>query len=165
VKQHPGAPGDLTTRELFALKRIPGVRLIDPGHHSLDLINRAAATIVIQNTAGWETFLMRRPLVVLSSEPYYSYSRLVHKVEDICDLSKALASAIRAGRAAYEERADEWYWFIQCVLSSAHPGRFVTFDPPYFDMNNADHAHAVARSLYNKMTRSVASSTTAASAL
>jgi hypothetical protein len=81
-------------------------------------------------------------------------------------LSKALSSAIRTGRAAYEDRTDEWYWFVHCVLTSAHPGRFVTFDPPYFDMNNVEHARAVARSLYNKMARAiVANHETAASTL
>jgi hypothetical protein len=150
VKEHPLVPGDLPLADLLKLRAIPRVKLIAPLEPSLDVIRDAGAVITFQGSAGWEAFLQRRPVIVISGKPFYSYSALVTRVEDIGDLPEALARNLRHGASIYERREQDWAWFIHCVLNSCFTGRFIMFEPPYLEMDEA-YSTQVARRLAVKI--------------
>lgn len=138
VKEHPIVPGDLPLHELRALRSIPRVRLIHPNEPSPDLVRDASAIITFQGSAGWEAFLLKRPLIVLGGQPYFSLSDLVHRVVDVRDFAGVLAKVLRDDAEAYIQREDEWLWFIHTVLDTSPEGRFVIFEPPYMEMNEVN---------------------------
>jgi hypothetical protein len=153
IKEHPQVPGDVSLRQLNQLRRIPGVTLLYPLLQSREIMRRAEAVFVLQGTAGWEAFLMRRPLVVFGSDTYYSRSRLVYTTKDVSDLQSAFRDALREGLQQYRENESEWYWFVDCVLRSSLPGSFFHYEfPPFTDEELA----SVAAGLAQKILRSSA---------
>jgi hypothetical protein len=101
-------------------------------------MRRAEAVFVLQGTAGWEAFLLKKPLVVFESDPYYSHSRLVFKFKDITETQALVADALRNGSSIYDHKEDEWYWFIDCVLRSSLPGSFFRYEFPYYSEDNLE---------------------------
>lgn len=136
VKEHPGVPGDVTLRQLRELRKIPDVTVLHPLLQSREVMRRADAVFVLQGTAGWEAFLLKKPLVVFGSDPYYSRSQLVCTLKDVTDLQTAFRDALRGARSRYQQNEAEWYWFIDCVLRSALPGRFFKYEFPYYSEDN-----------------------------
>ena len=153
VKEHPGVPGEISVSRLRALQRIPKVKVIDPIVQGQALIKGCQAIIVLQGTAGWEAFLNRKPVIVLSAATFYSYSRLVYKVKDICKLSEILCKALTEGDAIYKRMEGEWLWFIHCVLSSLASGTFYRYEPPYFTPVNLENSKRIADGIAEKMKR------------
>lgn len=153
VKEHPGVPGEISVSRLRALQKIPKVKVIDPLIQGQSLTKGCDAIIVLQGTAGWEAFLNRKPVIVLSADTFYSYSRLVYKVKDICKLSEILWEALSEGEAIYKRMENEWLWFIHCVLSSLSLGTFYTYEPPYFTPVNLENSKRIADGIAEKMKR------------
>lgn len=70
VKEHPNAIGDRSVAYYRDLKRLPGLRLIDPLADTHRLLSRAALTISISGTACLEAALLGRPAVTIA-EMYF----------------------------------------------------------------------------------------------
>jgi hypothetical protein len=70
VKEHPNAIGDRSLAYYRDLKRLPGVRLIDPFADTHRLISRAGLTISISGTACLEAGLLGRPAITIA-EMYF----------------------------------------------------------------------------------------------
>jgi len=151
LKEHPAVPGDLRPVDIWKLCRLPNVKLISPETQSQNLIRKASAVIVLQGTAGWETFLLRTPLIVLSANVYYTYSDLVYSVKDICMLSATLHQALKKGTSIYDDHEEEWYWFLHCILESSCEGCFTRYDFPYFQGANLENANLLAKGIANKV--------------
>ena len=83
---------------------------------------KAKSVIVLQGTAGWETLLLRRPLIAFAAKPFYAKCPLAFQVENICDIAQVLPQAIAAAETLYDKRREEWLWFIDCALRTAPPG-------------------------------------------
>lgn len=144
VKEHPIVPGDIPLSDLDAMRAAPRVRVIHPHEPSVDLVRDAGAVITFQGSVGWEALLLKRPVIVIGGNPYYSYSDLVQRIDDIGDIGMALKRALREGAARFEQHPDEWAWFIHSVLESCPKGRYVIFEPPYIDMNEANAINVTA---------------------
>lgn len=153
VKEHPAVPGEQSVFKLRTMQRIAGVKVIDPLVQGQSLIKGCSAVVVLQGTAGWEAFLNRKPVVVLSASVFYIHSRLVYKVKDICNLSGTLHEAIKEGESIYERLEDEWLWFIFCAVSSSSSGTWITFEPPYFRHANSENCKKLVDGFAEKMKR------------
>jgi hypothetical protein len=70
VKEHPNAIGDRSLAYYRDLKRLPGVRLIDPFADTHRLLPRAGLTISISGTACLEAGLLGRPAITIA-EMYF----------------------------------------------------------------------------------------------
>ena len=57
VKEHSHCLGDRTRSELLSIKRLPGVRLIDPFADTHDLIKNARAVVTVSGTVAYEAGL------------------------------------------------------------------------------------------------------------
>ena len=65
VKEHPNAIGDRSPGYYRELKRLPGLRLIDPFADTHRLLSRAGLTISISGTACLEAGLLGRPAITI----------------------------------------------------------------------------------------------------
>jgi hypothetical protein len=153
VKEHPVILGDLTRAAMDELKRIPKVRIIDPRTQSQALIRSAAAVVVTEGTAGWEAFLMRRPLLVVGAEPYYAHSNLVFRVRDMYELEDRLFAAIQAGTDHYRHHEDDWYRFIDAALTSSFPGVIETYEYPHITDTGKSNIVNIARAVLDRFSR------------
>jgi hypothetical protein len=70
VKEHPNAIGDRSLAYYRDLKRLPGVRLLDPHADTHSLMSRAGLTISISGTACLEAGLLGMPAITIA-EMYF----------------------------------------------------------------------------------------------
>ncbi len=121
VKEHPYYCGGVNKKMLSKIKKLKNVEILDPSISSLDIIENAKAIITINSTAGWESIIMKKPLIVLGN-PYYAYFKQSYKVENINLLPNILNTALHVGNKNYEVNLDDWYKFIYSSVSSSHSG-------------------------------------------
>lgn len=78
VKEHPSMHG-LRERSLYhSLDRTYNVKTIHPSVSTFELTKNSTAVITVTGTAGWEAFLMGKPVVVLG-DVFYNHFPGVHK--------------------------------------------------------------------------------------
>ncbi len=70
VKEHPGMMGYRTRDYYKELAKIPNVRLISPGVPGNQLALGAALTVTITSTSGWESLLLKKPVVTFGDVFY-----------------------------------------------------------------------------------------------
>lgn len=150
VKEHPFNPGDLTYRQLQELKKVSNIRVLHPTVSSHDLIKRSAGIFVLQGTTGWESFLIKKPVISLSN-PFFSYSSLVYKVDRPSDFAHALRKMIQNGDSIYEDNEDEWLWFIYSVISTCGQGMTLRSKPPFGYVEDDENADKIASYLIEKL--------------
>ena len=121
VKEHPYYCGGVNKKMLSKIKKLENVEILDPSISSLDVIESAKAIITINSTAGWESIIMKKPLIVLGN-PYYAYFKQTYKVENINLLPNILNTALHVGNKNYETNLDDWYKFIYSSVSSSNTG-------------------------------------------
>jgi hypothetical protein len=155
VKEHPAILGDVPRAALRRMRRNPRVRILAPEEQSQSLTSGAAAVVALEGSVGWEAILLRRPVVVLSGTPFYARCPLAYWVGDVCALDVALAKAIVAGPGIYEERRDEWIWFIDCVLRTAPPGVIETYEFPHVTPQQEENIRRISDALVHKIAQLV----------
>ncbi|MDD5431275.1 MAG: hypothetical protein PHP03_03595 [Candidatus Pacebacteria bacterium] len=74
VKEHPSMLGYRTRNYYKEIIKIPNVKLIDPSYSSFDLISKAKITFAISGTAGWETALLKKPVITFGDVFYNKLS-------------------------------------------------------------------------------------------
>ncbi len=126
VKEHPATPGELSLKRLQKIKKIRNVRLIHPLTDRQLLIDNSEAVVVLNGSSGWEAYLKRKPVVMLDSKIYFSYSNLIYKANDPCDVPAAIFKAIQNGSGIYDENKEEWLWFIYNVISTCSEGMYMS---------------------------------------
>ncbi|RJR17365.1 MAG: hypothetical protein C4581_08215 [Nitrospiraceae bacterium] len=95
IKEHPAAIGGHSLPKLKeALARHGNIKLIHPGQNSYDIIKNAACIITVNSKVGVEAIMQGKPVVVLG-KTFYREKGVTIDVEDMNDVSKALAEAIR----------------------------------------------------------------------
>lgn len=85
VKEHSNAIGNRGRDYYQALRKIPGVRLIDPGESALALVRRAAAVISPSGTVSFEASMLKRPAATLA--PMYFTPVLALGTLDVYNLN------------------------------------------------------------------------------
>jgi hypothetical protein len=118
VKEHPVALGLRGPAELRALKRLPGVRLIDPHVDSHALIRDAELTVSLSGTASLEAALYGRPNVILSDIFIQNFSTC-RRLEAPWQVGEALL----APAPEQDEEADMRY--LAWLISNSHEGTVI----------------------------------------
>jgi len=150
TKEHPFNPGDFTFSELKKLKESSNIKVFHPSISSQELLDNSAAVVTVEGTVGWESLLCKKPLVCIGGMPYYAYSTLVYKVSNICNLSSVLYEAIKNGPKIYNNKEEEWYWFINKVVSTCNFGAIYEPGSPII-MKNDENIRNIANSLADKI--------------
>lgn len=82
VKEHYANIGHRKEEFYIALKQYPNVVLVDPLENSRDLIIHAEAVTTLTGTVGWESMLLRKP-VIICGNVFYENAPGVVKIDDI----------------------------------------------------------------------------------
>ena len=94
IKEHPAAIGGHSLSKLKdALSRHGNIKLIHPGQNSYDIIRNAACIITVNSKVGVEAIMQGKPVVVLG-KTFYRGKGVTIDVENINEVSKAIAEAI-----------------------------------------------------------------------
>ena len=67
VKEHPSMAGRRPTTFYKELNELFNVRMIDPSVSTFDLIQKSRAVVTVTGTAGWEAYLLGKPVIVLGT--------------------------------------------------------------------------------------------------
>lgn len=78
IKEHPAMFGFRTRRFYKELKKIPNVKIIKPTVTSFDIIKNAKLTITTTGTAGWESILLKKPVITFGKVFYNELSMVKH---------------------------------------------------------------------------------------
>ncbi len=70
VKEHPGMLGYRTRDYYEEMTKIPNVRLISPEVPGNQLAQNAALTVTITSTSGWESLLLKKPVITFGDVFY-----------------------------------------------------------------------------------------------
>ncbi len=154
TKEHPFNPGDFTYSQLKELKKSPNIKVFHPSVSSQELIDGSAAIVTVEGTVGWEGLLCKKPVVCIGGLPYYSYSSLVYKVSNIGDLSAVLWEALRSGEKIYEDKKEEWFWFIYKVFSTCGKGAIYEAGSPRL-LTSDENIKNISNSLFEKINRNL----------
>lgn len=118
VKEHPVALGIRGPTELRRLRRLPGVRLIDPAVDSHALIQNALLTVSLAGTVSLEAALYGRPTAILSDLFIGNFSTC-RRLEAPWQVGAALA----APGPEPDEEADLLY--LAWLNANGHPGTVI----------------------------------------
>jgi hypothetical protein len=122
VKEHPMSLGRNRLRTLARLRSMRNVRLIEPHTSSRDLIERAAAVVVISSTVGLEALLHRKPVLTMGS-PFYAGYGVTIDLHGSYGLRDAVPALLRFTPSS--ERIEE---FLHAAMRSCLPGKPVLVD-------------------------------------
>ncbi|TSC91529.1 MAG: hypothetical protein CEN90_327 [Parcubacteria group bacterium Licking1014_17] len=85
VKEHPTMTGYRDPNFYRQLKKIPNVRLIKTETDSIEIIKNAKLTTIITGTPGWESVLLKKPVITFGSI-YYNSLSMVKNCQNISEL-------------------------------------------------------------------------------
>ncbi len=118
VKAHPGYIGGHELSLFRTIRKIPNARLIDPFVNSSDLIKKSSATIVIAGTAGWETLILKKPVISFGIN-YYNASGLTYQVKDLSEIYKVINKALKNEKLDLEVL----FKYINAYVQTSYPGQ------------------------------------------
>lgn len=105
VKEHPNAIGDRSQADYRDIKRLPGVRLVDPFADTLSLIVQAGLTISISGTACLEAGLLGRPAITIA-QMYFDRLLLRNGFNPFQESHGDFAEIVREANAMKASSAD-----------------------------------------------------------
>lgn len=118
VKEHPAGIGLRGPAELERIKRLPGVRLIDPWVDSHALIRAAELTVSLSGTVSLEAAMYGRQTAILSDIFIAGFSTC-----------RRLAAPWEVGAALeaepLEHRPDDDLRYLAWLISNSHPGTVI----------------------------------------
>ncbi len=79
VKEHPNMIGRRPPGFYEAIRRLPGVYLINPAIASRELVKRAKLVFTITGTVAWEAIVLQKPAVMLGHFPFLPFATKVGK--------------------------------------------------------------------------------------
>ena len=94
LKEHPASIGRNPVALLRGLTALPNVRLVDAHTSSHQLMQRAAAVVVISSTVGLEALLYARPVLTLG-QPFYAGYGVTIDVDSFADIRGAVPEVLR----------------------------------------------------------------------
>lgn len=147
TKTHPDDLGGVAKEQLDMLRKIPNVRLLDPLTNSHEIIKHAQATIAINSTAGWETMLYNKPLIVLG-DVFYAYQKDVVRVGDVRTLPAKIREAL--DKKQFYDETDRLKFIYACVST---PGGGTIFRHYYNAPLLPDDVTGFAKTMTEKIER------------
>jgi hypothetical protein len=118
VKDHVSMWGRRPAGFYKNLSMLYNVKIIDPAVSTFDLIKAARATLTVTGTAGWEAYLLGRPVVVLGDVFYNFLPGLLHCPVNR-DFFKNLTDYLENFKASEKDRRNAWRAYHAC--SFPHP--------------------------------------------
>jgi capsule polysaccharide modification protein KpsS len=119
VKQHPNGEGEFKISDLWKIKKLKNIKLIDTKTNTHDILKNAAGVITINSNSGWEALLHKKPVIVLGNV-YYDIFDYFEKVRDFYELPTAIKKATEK-----KLTTDQQYKYINAVIESTHPGQML----------------------------------------
>lgn len=114
VKEHPAMVGYRSAGYYRQLKKIPTLKLLDPGVPSYDIIKQAKITLVISGTAGWEAILLKKPVITFG-DVFYNKLSTVKKCENIAELPYLVKNQLEN----FKYNAEELENFIGAIMEES----------------------------------------------
>jgi len=106
VKEHPTMAGIRPTQFYKAIEKMPNVVLIDPSVSSTEMIKSASLTATISGTVGWESLLMKKPLLLMGEVPYMAVGEGFVYCPDLSYLHQAIPEALKTPPASDDALTD-----------------------------------------------------------
>lgn len=122
VKEHPYNYGGEGICRLRRMRKLPNVKIIHPEASSVDLIRAASAVAVINSTAGWESILLKKPVISFGRTFYarFGHTSVVEHMGSLPDILQKVLVA--RGGALPDGYQDDWERFVWSVISTVHKG-------------------------------------------
>jgi capsular polysaccharide export protein len=139
VKPHPAAVDSYPAAMLAGMRRLPGVRIIDPRISSHELISRAQGVVVINSTVGFESMFYYKPVITLG-RVFYRGHGVTFDVENSAELAEKISAALRA-----TPDREAVLRFIWACFQETRPGRFGVVE--------AENVRQISRALQEKLER------------
>ncbi|KJJ84924.1 capsule polysaccharide biosynthesis family protein [Candidatus Omnitrophus magneticus] len=117
VKEHTTGFGNRNMSFYKEIKKIPNVRLINPYANTMELIKKSQAVVTLGSTVGFETFLLRRP-VIYWGEPWYRGFFGMYKANTPEQLSRLMQNA----GSLHVATDEEVYRCIRAMFASSFQG-------------------------------------------
>ena len=114
VKEHPAMVGYRPRSFYKELKKIPNLKLISPSVKSFSLINGAKIVTTITGSVGWESSLLKKPVITFGKIFFNSLST-VKNCTDITKLSFVLKDRIDNHKYDEKELVD----FISAIFAES----------------------------------------------
>lgn len=158
VKQHPYGLGDFSVSQLQQMQINRNVSLIDPGVDNLTLVNGASAIINIGSTSGYEAFLLRKPVIVVT-KPFYAYCDIVYYIDSPSMAQDVIRDALEKGERIYTQKEAHWFHMVEAIFTTVYTGEIWDYKPNWgstgisaFDPSNIQ---MVASVITDKIRRSL----------
>jgi capsule polysaccharide modification protein KpsS len=129
VKEHPYNYGGEKIGMLKEIKRYRNVKLVHPEMSSTELIKHSEAVITINSTAGWETLLLKKPLITFGNT-FYSFFKYTFSVKEFSDIPRIIQECLFKDWEEVVKSQNyiyEWYKFLWGVFSTAKSGAAVSY--------------------------------------
>jgi Capsule polysaccharide export protein len=138
VKDHPHEIGYRSVADYLQLQEIPNVKLLYATVPGKRLIKDAEAVITINGTAGFEAVLMNKPVYAFGN-PFYEYSKRVHKIRNIKDFREAV---YQAGTEKFSDD-EEMYKFLHCFFHNVYPGNTACYYGPTTSLDSGNERNVM----------------------
>jgi hypothetical protein len=120
VKEHPAMVGYRTRAYYKELKKIPNVRLIRPTMSSFELIKKSKLVTVITGTAGWQSVLFKKPVIIFG-DVFYGALSMVKKCTNIVTLPMLVKEQLEN----FNHNERELENFIGAIMEESAPIRLL----------------------------------------
>jgi len=121
VKEHPNFIGKYPLSFYRRIAKTAQVRFVPPYVHPHSLIKHAHAVVTINSTAGFESLLYHKPVLVLGHASYRGYGATID-VSNINDLPFKIKEALDSPPPAW--KIDRLIW---SMMQASYPGRLYDF--------------------------------------
>ena len=103
-------------RKTYSIKnlKIKNLKLIKFSSNNYKLMKLSQASLVISGTTGWETILLKKPVISIGNS-FYQNLPMVYKLENIDKFS----SAINWIQKSYKHQEDKLINFISSIMSKS----------------------------------------------
>ncbi len=122
VKDHVSMWGRRPSSFYQNLSKLYNVKIIDPGVSTFDLIKAARVTLTVTGTAGWEAYLLGKPVVVLGNVFYNFLPGVLHCQID-SDFFQRITNYLENFEPSEQDRRNAYRAYHAC-----------SFPDPYVDI-------------------------------
>ena len=119
VKEHPSLFPQKKISFYRKIYNIPNVVLIDRNEDTFTLISNSESVITLGGTAGWESFIIGKPIISFSNV-WYNQLPGVHMVKDEMDLVYILQNISKIKLPSYDEKIKVIYSLYKISFKANH---------------------------------------------
>ncbi len=138
VKEHPASLGTRGAKFYKDVAKFPRIKIIKTEVKSMDLTENSAGVITINSTAGFEAYVLKKPIIVFSDIFYSLAKKNVYPVKDIYKLPYIMKEIVENQNSLSEE---DILNFCYSYYSCSFPGRILPppdVEPNVLDKDNID---------------------------